>query len=189
MKKFKKYHVGHKYWLNPNPKENQKSSYLNANERQRYADSLIKKLKCIYEPEDTFRLHELGCGWGYNLDAIKDAFPNVLTSGNDIWKAALTYLDDENNGHAIHEFDTYDYLKFLSISNTKIDVIISNAHIIHLDESEFEQFKNLGSITKYAILQESIHDVDRVITSMTCTEKNNINLPDCDIQYFLVSNE
>jgi len=183
MKRPQEYITGIEYWSNPDLQQNGKKDYLNDVIRRRYYEEIIKSLYEIFDKEDTFTLHELGCGWGTNLGAINAAFPNAKISANDIWKDAIDYVQTNRPYVDIIEMDTFDFIKMKITSNVVYDVIITNAHLIHFKDESLEEIKNLHKICKYAVIQENISGLEKVVLSMESKVRHMDNMPDSDYQY------
>lgn len=177
------YVTGIKYWQAPIEKENGKSDYLNMSVRLPYSLSIVEVLSQKFKKEDSFTLHELGCGWGTNLGIIHEHFPNATLTGNDVWKDAIAYIK-ENRGYVdIVEEDSADFLKNCIEQNKNFDVIITNAHLIHIETSRLSMLRDLHTVCKSAVIQENIENVDSVV-SMKLVEKKKTTLPDSNYRYF-----
>ena len=184
MKRPQKYITGSEYWSSPKASQNAKEDYLNLAVRHHYYESIIEKLKKLYEPNDTFTLHELGCGWGTNLEAIKNHFPNAQCSANDIWKDAIEYVRVHRPYVEIVEMDTFQFIDSKVSEGRLFDVIITNAHLIHINDERLKGLCNLHRICRQAILQENIVDLNDMVTGMRFEVTKISNVPDSDYQYY-----
>jgi 2-polyprenyl-3-methyl-5-hydroxy-6-metoxy-1,4-benzoquinol methylase len=178
-----KYITGVEYWKSPNKSQNDKSSYLDINVRSKYANSLIVALKKIYKEDSVFSIHEMGCGWGTNLEMIKHNFKNAVISANDVWKDAIDFIAKNRNYIELVEQDTFEFIKTSANLDKKFDVIITNAHLIHFKDESLIGLSNLHKICKNAILQENILNLEVLVENMQLVHVEKTDLPDCDYQY------
>lgn len=184
-----RYITGREYWSSPKPEQNGKSDYLDLEVRSTYANSIIECLSSIYSKNEIFKLHEFGCGWGTNLELIKKEFPNVIITGNDVWIDAIDYIKENRTYVNVVEKDTFDFINESTASGECYDVIITNAHLIHIDDTRLTGLKNLSKICNNAILQEHIKGLEHLVENMTLKEVKKTSLPDSDYRYHFVKKE
>lgn len=141
------------YWKSPKLSQNSKEDYLDEGVRQKYADSIVVALKRLFKEDDTFTVHELGVGWGFNLGVVHRTFPNALLSGNGVWVDACEYIRQSVPDITLYELDTFEFIKSVT---RKFDVVITNAHLIHLQDDRLHELSELHKICEIAILQENI---------------------------------
>jgi trans-aconitate methyltransferase len=177
------YVAGIKYWQSPEKKENDRADYLDMKVRLPYALSIVEVLSYKFKKEDSFTLHELGCGWGTNLGVIHEYLPNSILTGNDVWKDALTYVKQNREYIDVVEKDSAEFIENYCEQNKKLDVIITNAHLIHLEDNQLPVLNKLHAICRIAILQENISNIEEAM-KMKLVEKKTMKLPDCDYRYF-----
>ena len=183
MQRPQKYMTGIEYWSNPDSCQNGKEAYIDENVRKKYYEEIIESLSKIFKCEDTFTIHEFGCGWGTNLAGIKNVFPNSKMSANDVWKDALDYVQLHRSYIDIIEMDTIDFIKEKCELNVVYDVIITNAHLIHISDERLKNLKDLHKICNHAILQENIQGLEKIVICMESKILSMKNLPDSDYQY------
>lgn len=184
FKRPQKYFTGVKYWAAPNPNQNFKDEYLSLNVKMPYINSIIDCLRSSYDSTSQFTLHELGCGWGTNLEFIKKEFPNSILTANDVWVDAIQYVKSNRPYVDIVEKDTFDFIEQSVENNRCFDVIITNAHLIHITDEKLLGLKNLFKICNHAILQENIENLETAVDNMTLKEAKRTYLPDADYRYF-----
>lgn len=184
MKRPQKYITGSEYWSNPKSSQNAKDDYLDLAVRHHYYDSIIEKLKKLFSPSDSFTLHEFGCGWGTNLAAIKQHFPNVQCSANDVWKDAIEYVRLHRPYIKIVEMDTFEFINSKVDEGYLFDIVITNAHLIHFKDESLKGLAKLHSMCQQAILQENIIDLNDVVSEMKYEVTKISNAPDSDYQYY-----
>lgn len=179
----RQYVTGISYWSNPNAAQNDKDSYLDMSVRTKYSNSLVESLKQYYKPEDKFSLHELGCGWGTNLGVIKENFQNVVITANDVWKDAIDYVKINRPYVDLTEKDTFEFINDAVENKKSFDVIITNAHLIHIADNDLVGLSGLHKICKRAILQENIRNLEFLVTNMKLANMKTVNLPDSNYRY------
>lgn len=192
MSKFirpQKYITGRKYWSAPKPEQNDKRDYLDLSVRSKYSNSIIECLDSIYDKNQSFKLHELGCGWGTNLELINKEFPNAIITANDVWIEAIAYIKENRPYVDVVEKDTFDFIEESASSGKHYDVIITNAHLIHIDDDRLIGLKNLSKICNNAILQERIENLESIVENMLLKEVKKTSLPDSDYRYHFVKKE
>lgn len=124
------------------------------------SEKIVGKLKEFFQENDSFSIHEMGCGPGRNLFFIKGAFPNSTISGNDI------YIDAINGGKEIYKFndnqifveDSATFAERMVAEKKKFDVIITMAHLCHLPNDIFGPIsKMIPKICKLLVSFEAGH--------------------------------
>ena len=185
IERHRRYKVGIDYWKKPDS-GNAKEEYLDTARREKYTKPIIEFLKSHYNNNDEFKLHELGMGWGTNLFLIKQHFPNCVISGNDVWKEALAHVRKVDKHISVTEMDTFDFGDKYVQEGKKFDVIISNAHIIHLPLNKLPI--SLSEICSVAYLQENINFLENGI-NMDLVKVSQPGLPDADYAYVFKSRE
>jgi 2-polyprenyl-3-methyl-5-hydroxy-6-metoxy-1,4-benzoquinol methylase len=179
-----KYKTGEAYWSRPNPRENDKDSYLDLKVRSKYSYSLVDALKLFFQTNEKFTLHEFGCGWGTNLQIIKKEFPNVEITANDIWLDAIDYNLKNRDYIKLFKQDTFEFIDYSIEQKLKFDVIITNAHLVHIENEKLLRLRDLHKICKRAIIQENIKNLEIVISlPMQLKELKETKLPDSEFRY------
>jgi len=168
----KSYVVGEKYWKDPAARDkekkrrlnNTKEDYVNDAHRKLYSRQLIETMLQYFKEEQSFSMHEFGAGWGAMLYSIHEIFPSAQMSMNDIWKDALEYVVNELPFIKSEEMLTQEWVKSrVSKSEPRLDLIITNTHLIHLDKLDITNvLLSAASITNMLILQEDILNLETV---------------------------
>ena len=118
-------------------------------ENTRELVEFIKGLELI-DPDDALTLHELGCGSGRNIMYLKQAFPRIRFSGNDLDEQCCTLFMDKSRRFYLkfYEADTYRFLKSDVENKQQVDILLASDHLMHLSRQIIREVYEL--MAKYA---------------------------------------
>lgn len=185
MKKLKSsYIVGTNYWQSPDGR-NFPENYLDVGFRKKYADPIVETIKKKFKKDDTFTIHEFGCGWGTLLLRIHQEFPNAKISANDVWDEAINFIKKERKFIKIEKKDTFDFIEKCVDNKNKFDFVFSNAHFIHLPDKRLSELSKISRICEYAYFQEAIKNIHEDFKEEMKHDTKNTGLPDSDYGCFL----
>jgi methylase of polypeptide subunit release factors len=185
VKKLKtNYIVGRKYWEGPDG-QNAPENYLDREFRKKYSDPIIEAIEKKFKKEDSFTVHEFGCGWGTLLLAVHEHFPNAIISANDVWESAISFIKKERGFIDISKSDTFDFIESCIDKNKKFDFVFSNAHFIHLPDKRLRELSKISEICEYAYFQEAISNIHEDFNETMKHDTKNTGLPDSNYGCFL----
>lgn len=80
------------------------------------------------------RMHELGCGSGRNLRYLKESFPYMQVSGNDLDRQACDASMEDSFKQLLtfYEQDTHEFLRSEMEKGNTVDLLMTSDHLMHL---------------------------------------------------------
>ena len=159
----KAYVKGFKRWADGSYTKGKNSveAYLDmeTEEKWRVTDHYLCEIKKLSQ-NPRLKIHEIGCGPGAHLRYIHKKKSEYILSGNDVWPDAIQSIKDECDFIKTYRKQTRDFIDHCIDNKIKFDVLISGAHIIHLENDDINYISELSKICKACILCENISNLD-----------------------------
>lgn len=117
----------------------------------------IKSAEIIERDNKEYKVFEIGVGSARNLHYIKEEFPNVRISGNDLFREACfeEMSDDTKDVIDFYEVDTLELFEDNNFQD--IDLLMSSDHLMHLETEKVNKIVPLINDKwkpKYVLLKE-----------------------------------